>query len=483
MSLVSVPIFVYLLGTETFGLVGLIQALQLLLSILDMGLAATANREAAILRRPEDRQQVANVVRTFEWVYWAVAMGVGLVVAAAAGWIANSWVAKQQSLSSSDIQMAIVLGGITLAARWPVALYTGVLRGLERQVLQNSILMAAAAARVVVSMVALLLISRTVYCFLITQAIVNVGEALATGYAARRLADPGHVGRFDVNVVRRVWRFAVSFNLAGTFGMIAAAAPTLLIPKLLPLTAMTYFSVCGTATGSLQVVYLAAAVSLFPRLAYCWHHKDLAQMNRLYLLNLRLTAYMCLGPVMLLCFFPYEILYLWTCSKEVATQASAILPVMAAAIMVNCAYSPAYNVLMATGHTRLPLIVNIVSLPVVWAGCYYGIQAYGLMGAAVCGLAVNVFCFLICGFYCWKEILQVKSFSPAFGFPVGMLLLAGVVGYLSKAALPADSGPMLTIVWLVLAVLLFYAGGMFLMRGEERRMISIHKRFLHKWIA
>ena len=216
---------------------------------------------------------------------------------------------EQKSLSPSEIQTAIILGGMMLAARWPVALYTGVLRGLERQVLQNVVLMAATTARVLLTIAALLLISRTVNCFLITQAITNVGEALVTGYVARRLIDPGHVGRFDLNVVRRVWRFAVSFNIVGALGTAASAADKMLIPKVLPLTAMTYYSVGALATGTLTMIYLAAAISLFPRMSYCWHRKELAEMNRLYQLNLRLTAYLCLGPVILLCFFPYEILY------------------------------------------------------------------------------------------------------------------------------------------------------------------------------
>jgi O-antigen/teichoic acid export membrane protein len=483
MSLISVPIFVWLLGIESFGLVGLMQTLQALLAIFDMGLAATANREVAILRGPEDRQKAADLVRTFEWVYWSAALLVGAFIAGLSGWVADSWVTKQ-SLPPSVIQMAVVLGGITLAARWPVALYTGVLRGLERQVLQNGILSAANTVRVVVTIAALLMVSRTIYCFLITQTLVNIGEALATGWTTRRLIDPGHVGRFHIDVWRRVWRFALSFNFVGVFGMLVSAADKLLITKLLPLSSLAYYSVCGTATGALPVIYQAASLSLFPRMAHCWHHQDLAQMNRLYLLNMRMTAYMCLGPVMLLCVFPHEILHLWTHSHEVADHAVAILPVLATMTMVNCASSPAYTILIATGHTRIPLLTNILSVPAMWTGCYFGIKAHGLMGAAVCSLVINILCFWIYGIYCRKKLFQIRTFSLVLGFPTAMLIPAFGIGYLAKMFLVNHNSPTLSICSMVFAIVLFYLFGLIFMNGEDRRIIlhpvfdSLRRSFL-----
>ena len=472
MNLVAIPIFIYLLGTEVYGLVGLVQTLQALLAILDFGLATTVNREVAVLRAPDNHRRVADLVRTFEWIYWTIALVVGVVIVGMAGWIAHSWVTTQ-TLSPSEIQMAVVLGGITLAARWPVALYTGVLRGLDRQVLQNGILIVAATARVGLTLAAMLLVSQTIYCFLITQALVNMMEALLIGYVARRLVDPNREGRFHWEVLRRVWRFAVSFNLVGTFGMLVSSANMLLISALLPLSALTYYSVCGTATGALQMVYLAAAVTLFPRMTQCWKHQDLPQLLRLYQLNLRMTIYLCLGPVMLLCFLPFEVLTAWTHSSEVATHACTILPVLAAAALANCTSTPSYNMMIAAGHTRIPLLVNIVSLPAMWIGCYLAIPAYGLIGAAACWLTFNLACVLVYGEYCRRKILQLNPFAFWREFPAKLILTAVIIGILSKAFLPHQSAATLTILWFAGSAILFYAVGMLLIKGEERRMVTM----------
>ena len=123
--------------------------------------------------------------------------------------------------------------------------------------------------------------------------------------------------------------------------------------------------------------------------------------------------------------------------------------------MFNCAGQPAYNALIATGHTRIPLLANIVFVPTTWVGCYFGLRLYGLPGAAACMLLINVVSFFLYGFYCRRDILQPKSFSLAFGFPVGMLALAVCIGFLSKAGFPAGSGLIMTVSWLGATALLF----------------------------
>lgn len=255
MNLVAVPVFVHLLGMSAFGIVSLVATFQTVLALLDFGLAGTANREVAMSRAAGNRGHIADTVRTFEFIYWAVALVIGLGFAGLSHWIANSWVPKQ-ALPPADIRMAIILGGIALAARWPVALYTGILQGLERQVLQNGILVVAATTRIGFSIMALLFVSRTVYCFLVTQALANVLEVLLTGYVARRLANAGAKGSFNLAVLRRVWRFAVGFNLVGTFGMLVSGAPQLMISKLLPLVEIGLLLRCQHGNRCLAGIFL-----------------------------------------------------------------------------------------------------------------------------------------------------------------------------------------------------------------------------------
>jgi len=81
LSLVFVPLYIGLMGVEAYGLVGFYAMLQGLTACLDFGLSTTINREMAKSSvgnvKPEN---VLNLVRTLEVVYWLLAFGVGLAV-------------------------------------------------------------------------------------------------------------------------------------------------------------------------------------------------------------------------------------------------------------------------------------------------------------------------------------------------------------------------------------------------------------------
>ena len=458
MNVATVPVFIHLLGASAFGIVSLVATLQTVLGLLDLGLAGTINREVAMLRGPEDRGRIANVVRTFELVYWMVALAIALGIAGASGWIAHSWV-TDRGIPPSRTQAAIILGGVGLAARWPVAIYTGVLRGLERQVLQNAILAALATARVAATVLALLFVSPTIYCFLIVQAAANGAEALLSGGVAHRLLPGGGGARFDLAVVKRVWRFAIGLNLVGAIGTLAVGTDKVMISRLLPLAELTYYSVAGTAAGALQVVSIAAETCLFPRMAACWKQGDKTEVLRLYRFWQRLTVYICVGPAVLLFFFPHEILSLWTRSPELAQHARLPLAILAAAFLCSSASGTPLTTMLAAGHTRTPLLVNATALPLLAAGNYLAVREFGIVGAAICWLLFTSFCTVAYARYCMKSLIRSPAAPFAWGIPFELPALGAEIGAASKALLPLRTASVQLAAWLLCTLLLYYGLG------------------------
>lgn len=472
MSVVAVPVYLALLGDEAFGVVSYVQTLHALFAVLDLGIAATVTREIPLRRKSDGRLYAANLLRTFEWINWLIAIIIGVGIAGSATWVADQWLIVP-SLSQSEIILAITLGGFSLAARWPVALYSGVLRGLERQVLLNCVLVVTATTRVVVTSAMLLLVSRSLQCFLFTQIAVNFIEAASLGLLARRFLDKDGTGRFDKTELQRTWRFALSFNLVGALGMLVTSADRLLITKLLPITDLTYYAICLTATGPMLVIYSAVASATFPRMSYLWGNNEKTSLLLLYQYSLRLTTYACLGPIMLLVFFPEEILYAWTRSQQTASTGATILPVMAFAVLINCANGAAYNVIISTGHTRLPLLVNAVSVPLMFAACLFAIQSYGLVGASFCCLIFHASCFLVYGIFCQRFLfgIRVRPWQYNLGFPVELLLLAIGIGMLTRFTNFYVEWHVTSGMLLVGAVCIFYLAGFCFLRKDERSLL------------
>ena len=102
-SLAFVPVYINLMGVEAYGLIGIFMSLTALLSVLDMGLSATLNRELSRLSVVEgSAQESRNLVRTFEILYWGIGILIGIAVVILAPIIAKYWI------SSSNVNGDII---------------------------------------------------------------------------------------------------------------------------------------------------------------------------------------------------------------------------------------------------------------------------------------------------------------------------------------------------------------------------------------
>ena len=81
MGLIFVPLYIKFIGIESWGLIGIFATLQIIFGLLDMGLSTTLNREMARLSVLSGKEQdMRNLVRTLEMIYWCVAVFVGIRV-------------------------------------------------------------------------------------------------------------------------------------------------------------------------------------------------------------------------------------------------------------------------------------------------------------------------------------------------------------------------------------------------------------------
>src|SRR5262249_49279285 len=81
LSFALVPLYLRYLGMEAYGLVGFYATLQAVFFLIDMGLSVSLNREIARLSVYEGKaQEMRDLVRTIEALYWLLALVIALLV-------------------------------------------------------------------------------------------------------------------------------------------------------------------------------------------------------------------------------------------------------------------------------------------------------------------------------------------------------------------------------------------------------------------
>ena len=113
-SLAVVPIYIHLLGIEAFGLIGFFLSLMAILSLLDLGLGTALNlRFAQYSARSGKAQEMRDLLRTLEVVYWLISIAIGMTMAVLARVITANWIKPQQRTAETITQaLTMWLAGV-----------------------------------------------------------------------------------------------------------------------------------------------------------------------------------------------------------------------------------------------------------------------------------------------------------------------------------------------------------------------------------
>ena len=396
LALVCVPFYLRYLGNEAYGLIGFFSTLQGLLSLLDMGLSATVNREMARLSAgSENARDMRNLLRTLEIIYWLIALvcGIGLMLLAPV--IASRWVNVEQ-LPMETVSQAIFLMGLLFALQWPFNLYVGGLAGLQLQVLQNGITAGFGIVRNLGVLPILIWVSPTLKAFFLWQAGVSAVQSIVAGLLLWRYL-PTAEGKthFSMNTLRGVWRFAGGMTGITLTSLVLTQADKIILSKVLTLEQFGYYTLAGVAVSALSIPVSPIFNAVFPSLSQAFAAKDFLRMANLYHSASQLLAVLTLPAALMCIAFSRELLLLWTQRVNTADQVWLLVSILAIGSTLNALMNMPYALQLASGWTSLSLYINIGSAIVLIPSLLILIPKWGLAGAAAAWVLVNVASFSI----------------------------------------------------------------------------------------
>ena len=168
------PIYLKILGIESFGLIGFFSTMMGILLMTDLGLTASLTRETARLSLLNNSEgELKNIIRTYESIYIFVALILVISVWLFSSNIANNWL-NLKNLDVSEVDTSIKIMGFAIAFQLPSTLYFGGMMGLQKQILANVYQLFWNLFKGLGSIIVLLLISPTILAFTVCQLLLNI---------------------------------------------------------------------------------------------------------------------------------------------------------------------------------------------------------------------------------------------------------------------------------------------------------------------
>jgi O-antigen/teichoic acid export membrane protein len=405
---VVVPLYLKYLGPQGYGLVAFFMSLQTVMMLFDMGMSTSASREIArALELTHDPNARRHMLRTLEVFYYALAAVMFGLAAVSARWLAHNWV-KSDSLDVATILKCVYMASACIAFRFPVSLYQGFFRGIEKQVDLNVIFTNLVVIKGVGGVLTLAFISPTVIAFYWWQLIFGAGEVLAMAWYSWRnvggvFKSPAY---FRWNLLKDVWRFAIKMGGISIFAVIMKQLDKLAVSRMLPIQFVGYYSTASMAANALIKVYAPVQSAVFPRFTRMISRgEDIAS---LFHANCQFIAFVAAPLSAALIVLPVEILRLWTGSPALAQAAGTALALQAIWTLAAALQSIPNMVQLAQGMTWLPLRVNVITTVLLIPALIFAIAKFGIVGAAACWCVQGVLTFLIVPNIMFRHALKAE---------------------------------------------------------------------------
>ena len=394
-ALLCIPVYVHYLGVEAYGLIGIFASLQVIFSVLDMGLSATLNREFARLSVLEQGAvEQKNLLRTFEYIYGGIATGIGIIIILCAPVISRHWLSATV-ITPQTMQFALVQMGILLALRWPTALYAGGFNGLQKQVLYNMINTGSELIKAIGAIVVLAFVNNSISSFFYWQIIITCGTLVVLHIILwKSLPITSEKPSFSKALLVQNKAFATGIGATSLLVIILTQADKIILSKLLDLTTFGYFTLASAIASSIFRIIFPVSQAVYPRLVQLVHSHKNAELIRTFHAACQFIALAVVPISLLIIFFSKEVVLIWTQDAVVTASVYPLLRILMIGSVCNALVTIPYMLQLAYGWTKLGLYQNLVAIILLIPSMIYLTNLYGANGAVWVWSILNA-CYII----------------------------------------------------------------------------------------
>jgi O-antigen/teichoic acid export membrane protein len=390
MGIAFVPLYVRLLGIESYGLIGLYSVLQSGLALLDAGMKPALGREMSrYVGGAHSTESIRTLLRTVEIVSVGIAAAVVVGVWIASGWLASGWV-QPETLSIEQLTKTFSIMGLVIALRFVESVYISSIVGLQRQVLENVVGSVLNTIRSVGAIAVLLWVSRTIEAYFVWQALTSVISVAVYAIAVYR-ALPGtrERARFSTSALREIWRFAAGMLAVSFLTLVLTQIDKVLLSRFLSLEMFGYYAFASAIAGTLYKFVAPIATTFYPRFVELRTRNLDGALAHTYHMSSQLISVVLGSAAIVMIVFADNILLVWTRDPALTASVSPLLQVLAAGTLLNGLMWTPYHMQLAYGWTSLTVGVNVAAVTLIVPALLWIVPRYGALGAAFAWLALN----------------------------------------------------------------------------------------------
>jgi O-antigen/teichoic acid export membrane protein len=450
MGIAFIPLYVKYLGIEAYGLIGVFAILQAWLTLLDLGMTPTLNREMTrYTAGAHSIQYICDLLRSLEIICCTLAVAIALSIWISATWLSSNWL-QAEKLPLEKVVYAICIMGVVVALRFVESLYRGAILGLQRQVLFNVVNACLATFRSFGVLGVLIWISPTIEAFFLWQGVVSIFSIIILAIVVYKIIpSPKITPKFSIEALKEVWGFARGMIFSTFLSLMLLQTDKMLLSKLLSLELFGYYTLAASISGVLYLLAAPISQSFYPRFTELVAKKEKDNLIIAYHQAAQLVAVVVIPAALMLLFFGKNVLLLWTGNPILVDKLYPIVQVLVIGAALNALMYVPYMLQLAYGWVNFSIIVNLIAVVITVPALVWITPRYGILGASSVWAILNICYVLIAIHFMHKRLLPKEKWSWYLYDVLVPFLAACMVVAIFSLVHPSNMTKAAEVIWLI----------------------------------
>jgi O-antigen/teichoic acid export membrane protein len=364
LSILTLPIYINLLGSSAYGLIAFFLQMQTLISLLDVGVSATVSRSTTLFCANQlDTCEYRKTIRGIELLFFFISLPVAM-----AGVFAESIALKWLNLAGFDSDVAIeaiMLMFIVIAFRWLQTYYRAIVIGAEKFVWLGWFNILISTFRIVGVIPYLYSTSGSVIDFFYYQMVLNLIELVVLFLFSENISGMNfrlRISRVSYTALLLALKNSFFIGLTSLVWAVIAQADKFLASGFLKLEDYTAYSLVITVSSVMILLSSPLIYPIGPAMARMLALNNKAEAIQLFRkISLAVSIILGAGTAVLIG-WGYEVLYVWTGNPELSIKSYSYLPLYIIASLLFALSYLSYAINFAIGDFSKRLKYSIVAL-------------------------------------------------------------------------------------------------------------------------
>lgn len=375
LAIVTVPLYLNTIGTERYGALAIAWLILGYFGLFDMGLGRAVAQKIASAKdtTAENRSEIY-------WTASVISLIMGCLGALSiwgVGYLFISSYFKASPAIVNEVLVALPFLALILPFVTVGSVATGALQGREHFIDYNIGIIVGTCLFQLLPLLTAYFYGQELYMLIIAAGIARLLALIFNKYLVWRKMLRSIVPKFNKNSASNLLSFGGWMTLTGIIAPALYMVDRLAISAVLGAAAVAIYAIPYQISSRLSIIPTALNNAIFPRMSSLENEKEL----HIWTLSTQMTLAIMTPVIMGLIFNMHWLLELWI-GAEIANEAYLIGQILLISSWGLAMALIPLTVLHARAQPKKALLAYIIEIPIYVFALWYGLENYGLIGAA-----------------------------------------------------------------------------------------------------